>query len=52
MANEKGRMHESAAETRERNYDRLRETGVRPDAARQIAEQGSRELHEKLDRRR
>jgi hypothetical protein len=52
MAGEKGPQHQSAAESRERNYDRLRETGVHQDAARQIAEQGARELHEKLDRRR
>ena len=45
------RLHESAHATRERSYDRLRESGVRPDAARQISEQAARETHTNLDRR-
>jgi hypothetical protein len=45
------RLHESAAATRERSYDRLRQTGVRSDAAKKIAEQAARETHTNLDRR-
>lgn len=47
----KEQLHNSASATRERSYDRLRESGVNQDAARKISEQAARETHNTLDRR-
>jgi hypothetical protein len=46
------KLHENAAQTEERSYERLRESGVDRDAARKIASQAARETHESIDRRR
>lgn len=45
------RIHHTTQDTRERAYDRLRETGVARDVARTIADQAARESHDKLDKR-
>lgn len=45
------KIHHSTQDTRERAYDRLRESGVTREAARQIAEQTVRESHNKLNQR-
>lgn len=45
------RIHHTTQDTRERAYDRLRESGVTREAAREIAEQTARESHNKLDKR-
>lgn len=44
-------IHSSAAETRERAYDRARRTGINRDDARRFADQASRQAHDHLDRR-
>jgi hypothetical protein len=45
------RIHHNTNDTRERAYDRLRQTGVGREAAREIAERATREAHDKLNRR-
>lgn len=40
------RNHDTAAMTRERSYERLREAGIPREPARQIAEQATRETYE------
>jgi hypothetical protein len=45
------KLHRNAQETERRNYDRLRQEGASPEAAREIAKDAARETHEKLDRR-
>lgn len=44
-------IHHSTQDTRERAYERLRETGVPRDTAREIAEQATRESHDRLNKR-
>lgn len=45
------RIHHSTDDTRARAYDRLRQTGVPRDTAREISESAAREAHERLNRR-
>ena len=45
------KIHETPAETRERSYERLRESGVKKDAARRIADDAARQTHDIVDRR-
>lgn len=45
------RIHHSTTDTRERSYERLRRDGVPKHNARKIADQATREAHDRLDRR-
>lgn len=44
------RIHHSTQDTRERTYERLRQTGITPDNARRIAEETVRKTHDHLSR--
>jgi hypothetical protein len=44
------RIHWTPAETRERNYERLRQEGVPEGPARQIADEAARRSHDNLNR--
>lgn len=44
-------IHRNPRETRERIYERAREGGTSPDAARRIAEDAARITHETVNRR-
>lgn len=44
-------IHHSTQDTRERAYERCRETGISREVAREISERAVRESHDKLDRR-
>ena len=51
MADEGTKLHETPSLTRERSYEKLRETGIPQDNARRIAEDATRQTHEQLNKR-
>lgn len=51
MADEGTKLHETPGLTRERSYEKLRETGVTHDTARRIADDAARQTHDKLNKR-